>query len=105
MVAFPGEGEEEFAGTARFCLVHRNSTVWELLRLFEEDDTWAAKNLKGPDSEETKAKRLDLLMEEQMTIYEEKMLRCMAKKSLLLVDETEGDTRICRSQWDSPKLT
>ncbi len=47
----------------------------------EEDDTWAAKNLKGPDSGRNKAKRLDLLMEAQMTIYEEKMLRCMAKRS------------------------
>lgn len=39
-----------------------------------------------------------------MTIYEEKNAEMYGKEVTLLVDETEGDTRICRSQWDSPEV-
>ncbi len=103
MVGFPGEGEEEFQELLDFVRTQK----FDRLGAFaysEEDDTWAAKNLKDLIPEETKQKRLDLLMEAQMTIYEEKNAEMYGKEVTLLVDETEGDTRICRSQWDSPEV-
>ncbi len=103
MVGFPGEGEEEFQELLDFVRTQK----FERMGAFaysEEDDTWAAKNLKDLIPEETKQKRLDLLMEAQMTIYEEKNAEMYGKEVTLLVDETEGDTRICRSQWDSPEV-
>lgn len=83
MVGFPGEGEEEFQELLDFVRTQKFDRMGAFA-YSEEDDTWAAKNLKDLIPEETKQKRLDLLMEAQMTIYEEKMLRCMAKKSLYL---------------------
>ena len=103
MVGFPGEGEEEFQELLDFV----RTQTFDRMGAFaysEEDDTWAAKNLKDLIPEETKQKRLDLLMEAQMTIYEEKNAEMYGKEVTLLVDETEGDTRICRSQWDSPEV-
>ena len=103
MVGFPGEGEEEFQELLDFVRTQKFDRMGAFA-YSEEDDTWAAKNLKDLIPEETKQKRLDLLMEAQMTIYEEKNAEMYAKEVTLLVDETEGDTRICRSQWDSPEV-
>ncbi len=103
MVGFPGEGEEEFQELLDFVRTQQFDRMGAFA-YSEEDDTWAAKNLKDLIPEETKQKRLDLLMEAQMTIYEEKNAEMYGKEVTLLVDETEGDTRICRSQWDSPEV-
>ena len=78
------EGEEEFQELLDFVRTQKFDRMGAFA-YSEEDDTWAAKESKSDlIPEETKQKRLDLLMEAQMTIYEEKMLRCMAKKSLYL---------------------
>ncbi len=103
MVGLPGEGEEEFQELLDFVRTQKFDRMGAFA-YSEEDDTWAAKNLKDLIPEETKQKRLDLLMEAQMTIYEEKNAEMYGKEVSLLVDETEGDTRICRSQWDSPEV-
>ena len=103
MVGFPGEGEEEFQELLDFVRTQKFDRMGAFA-YSEEDDTRAAKNLKDLIPEETKQKRLDLLMEAQMTIYEEKNAEMYGKEVTLLVDETEGDTRICRSQWDSPEV-
>ena len=103
MVGFPREGEEEFQELLDFVRTQKFDRMGAFA-YSEEDDTWAAKNLKDLIPEETKQKRLDLLMEAQMTIYEEKNAEMYGKEVTLLVDETEGDTRICRSQWDSPEV-
>ncbi len=103
MVGFPGEGEEEFQELLDFVRTQKFDRMGAFA-YSEEDDTWAAKNLKDLIPEETKQKRLDLLMEAQMPIYEEKNAEMYGKEVTLLVDETEGDTRICRSQWDSPEV-
>lgn len=103
MVGFPGEGEEEFQELLDFVRTQKFDRMGAFA-YSEEDDTWAAKNLKDLIPEETKQKRLDLLMETQITIYEEKNAEMYGKEVTLLVDETEGDTRICRSQWDSPEV-
>jgi len=103
MVGFPGEGEEEFQELLDFVRTQKFDRMGAFA-YSEEDDTWAAKNLKDLIPEETKQKRLYLLMEAQMTIYEEKNAEMYGKEVSLLVDETEGDTRICRSQWDSPEV-
>ncbi len=103
MVGFPGEGEKEFEELLDFV----RSQKFDRMGAFaysEEDDTWAAKNLNDDIPEDEKQRRLDLLMEIQTDIYEEKNAAMLGKEVLLLVDEIEGDTRICRSQWDSPEV-
>ena len=103
MVGFPGEGETEFEELLDFVRTQKFDRMGAFA-YSEEDDTWAAKNLDDSTPEEEKQRRLDLLMEIQTDIYEEKNAAMLGKEVLLLVDEIEGETRICRSQWDSPEV-
>lgn len=103
MVGFPGEGETEFEELLDFVRTQKFDRMGAFA-YSEEDDTWAAKNLDDNIPEEEKQRRLDLLMEIQTDIYEEKNAAMIGKEVLLLVDEIEGETRICRSQWDSPEV-
>jgi len=103
MVGFPGEGEKEFEELLEFVRAQKFDRMGAFA-YSEEDDTWAAKNLEDTISEEEKQRRLDLLMETQTEIYEEKNAEMLGKSVMLIVDEIEGETRICRSQWDSPDV-
>lgn len=103
MVGFPGEGEDEFQELLEFV----KDAKFDRMGAFaysEEDDTWAAKNLEDSIPDEVKQHRLDRLMELQAEISEELNSREIGKTVRLLVEEVEGDTRICRSQWDSPEV-
>ncbi len=103
MVGFPGEGEDEFEELLEFVRLQKFDRMGAFA-YSEEDDTWAAKNLEDNIPEEEKQRRLDLLMEVQTEVYEEKNSAMIGKEVKLLVDEIEGETRICRSQWDSPEV-
>lgn len=103
MVGFPGESENEFLELLDFVRTQKFDRMGAFA-YSEEDDTWAAKNLEDIISEEEKQRRLDLLMEAQAEVYQEKNAEMQDNEILLLVDEIEGDTRICRSQWDSPEV-
>ena len=103
MVGFPGEGDEEFEELLDFV----KTAKFDRMGAFaysEEDDTWAAKNLDDSIPDDVKQHRLDILMDTQEGIYEELNSKEVGKKIKLIVDELEGDTRICRSQWDSPEV-
>lgn len=103
MVGFPGEGEEEFNELLEFVKQARFDRMGAFA-YSEEDDTWAAKNLDDNIDENEKQRRLDILMETQAQISEELNALEVGNKVKLIVDEIEGDTRICRSQWDSPEV-
>lgn len=103
MVGFPGEGEKEFNELLQFV----KSVKFDRMGAFaysEEEGTWGAKNLQDIIPEEVKKHRLDKLMEAQGDIYEENNALMIGQEIRLIVDEIEGDTRICRSQWDSPEV-
>lgn len=103
MVGFPGEGEKEFNELLDFVKTQKFDRMGAFA-YSEEDDTWAANNLDDNISDQEKQKRLDILMEAQEEIYEELNSEMIGKTLTLLVDEIEGDIRICRSQWDSPDV-
>ena len=103
MVGFPGEGEEEFEDLLDFVREQR----FERMGAFaysEEDDTWAAKNLSDDIPQETKQARLDRLMELQQEIAYQRNLEMVGQTVRVLIDRVEGDTRIGRTQWDSPEV-
>lgn len=103
MVGFPGEGDAEFEELLEFV----KDAKFDRMGAFaysEEDDTWAAKNLADDIPNEVKQERLDRLMALQAEISEELNSEMIGKSVRLLVDEIEGDTRVCRSQWDSPEV-
>lgn len=103
MVGFPGEGEEEFQELLDFVKTQKFDRMGAFA-YSEEDDTWAAKNLDDSIPQEEKQRRLDLLMEAQEAVYEELNSGMIGSTVRLIVDEIEGDTRVCRSQWDSPEV-
>lgn len=103
MVGFPGEGEEEFASLLDFVKEEK----FERMGAFaysEEDDTWAAKNLGDTIPEETKQARLDALMQLQEEIALQRNQEMVGREVRVLIDRIEGDTRIGRTQWDSPEV-
>ncbi len=103
MVGFPGEGETEFEELLEFV---RNAKFDRMgaFKYSEEDDTWAAKNLDDVIPEDVKQDRLDKLMELQAGISEELNNKEIGNTVRLLVEDIDGDIRICRSQWDSPEV-
>lgn len=103
MVGFPGEGEEEFAQLLDFVKEER----FERMGAFaysEEDDTWAAKNLGDSIPEGTKQARLDELMQLQEEIALQRNQEMVGSEVSVLIERIEGDTRIGRTQWDSPEV-
>ncbi len=103
MVGYPGEGEKEFEELLEFVKEQR----FERMGAFaysEEDDTWAAKNLKDNIPQEVKEMRLDRLMALQQEIAHQRNLEMIGKTVRVLVDRIEGETRIGRTQWDSPEV-
>ncbi|MDE5840040.1 MAG: 30S ribosomal protein S12 methylthiotransferase RimO [Muribaculaceae bacterium] len=103
MVGYPGEGEKEFEELLDFVREQR----FERLGAFaysEEDDTWAAKNLDDNIPEDVKQQRLDRLMELQQDIAYSRNAEMIGKTVTVLIDRIEGDTRIGRTQWDSPEV-
>lgn len=103
MVGFPGETDEDFEELLDFV----RDQKFERMGAFaysEEDDTFAEKNYDDNVPEETKQKRLDCLMALQQEISEAHNESQLEKKVRVIVDEYEGDTAICRSQWDSPEV-
>ena len=51
-----------------------------------------------------KQDRLDRLMSLQEEIALEEAEKMVGQEVKLIVDELDGDIRVCRSQWDSPDV-
>ena len=103
MVGFPGEGEEEFEELLDFV----KRMKFERMGAFaysEEEDTWGAKNLDDNIPQNIKDERLERLMTLQEQISESLNNDMIGQDVKLIVDRLEGETRICRSQWDSPEV-
>lgn len=103
MTGFPGEGEKEFQELLDFV----RETRFERLGAFaysEEDDTWAAKNLKDEIPEEVKQQRLQALLDLQEKISLERNKSLIGKTIRVIVDEIVEGTAICRSEHDSPEV-
>lgn len=103
MVGFPGETEEDFEELLEFVKEQKFDRMGAFA-YSEEDDTFAAINYEDNVPQEVKQKRLDRLMDLQQEISDELNSQEVGKRVRLLVDEYEGDTAICRSQWDSPEV-
>lgn len=103
MVGFPGEGEKEFEELLEFVKEQR----FERMGAFaysEEDDTWAAKNLGDDIADEVKQQRLDKLMKIQEEIALDRNEEMIGETLRVLVDRVEGETRVGRTEWDSPEV-
>lgn len=103
MVGFPGETEEEFQELVDF-------TKWarfECMGAFaysEEDGTYSAQHYKDDVPEEVKQMRLDKLMRVQQRISAEIMEQHIGKTYKTIIDRTEGDWYIGRTEASSPEI-
>lgn len=103
MTGFPGEGDDEFAELLEFV----NQTRFERMGAFaycEEDDTFAAKNLRDAIPQEVKQARLDALMSAQEKISLDHQEKKIGRTLRVLVDREEDDFYIGRTEWDSPEV-
>lgn len=103
MVGFPGETEEDFQELMEFV----KNEKFDRMGAFaysEEEDTYAQKEYTDDVPEDVKEDRLDRLMALQEEISEDLTCQMVGQRVRLLVDEKDGDTAVCRSQWDSPEV-
>ena len=103
MTGFPGEGDEEFAELLDFV----KETKFERMGAFaycEEDDTYAAKNLRDTTPQEVKQARLDTLMAAQEQISLEIQEKKIGHTLRVMVDREESEFYVGRTEWDSPEV-
>lgn len=103
MTGFPGEGEKEFEELMDFV----RSQKFDRLGGFsysEEDDTLAAKTLKDDIPDEIKKDRLSRIMALQEEISLDLNLRKVGDIIKILIEETDGNYAIGRSEFDSPEV-
>lgn len=103
MVGFPGEGEKEFMELMDFAREQK----FERMGAFaycEEEDTYAARNLKDSVPQEEKQKRLDALMALQEEISQEIQSKKTGSTLKVIVDREEEDQYVGRTEWDSPEV-
>lgn len=103
MVGFPGETDDDFNELVDFVKWAR----FERMGAFaysEEEGTYSADNYKDDVPAEVKQKRLDRLMRIQQRISGEIEAEKVGKMMRVVVDRTEGDYYIARTEFCSPEV-
>ncbi len=102
MVGFPGETEEDFEALKTFV----KEVKFDRMGAFaysEEEGTKAA-NLKDDVPEEVKQQRLDEIMAIQQRIATERSATMVGRTLKTIIDRTEGNYYIGRTEFDSPEI-
>lgn len=103
LVGFPGETEEDFEELKEFI----EETKFERLGVFpysKEDGTYAGDKFKDDLSDEEKQDRADELMEIQQYISAELNQQKIGQEFKVIIDETEGEFVVGRTEFDSPEV-
>ena len=103
LVGFPGETEEDFEELCEFVRKVR----FERLGAFaysEEEGTPSALNMEDNVPEEVKESRVERLMQIQKRISLALNAERVGKTMRAIIDRTEGEFYIGRSQYDSPEV-
>lgn len=102
MVGFPGETEEDFEELKQFV----RDAKFDRMGAFtysEEEGTKAA-TLADDVPEEVKQRRLDELMALQQEISTERSAKMVGRTLRTIIDRSEGDYYIGRTEYDSPEV-
>lgn len=103
MVGFPGETDEDFNELVDFVKWAR----FERMGAFtysEEEGTYSADNYEDDVPQEVKQKRLDKIMRIQQRISGEVEAEKVGKTLRVIIDRTEGDYYIGRTEYCSPEV-
>lgn len=103
MVGFPGETDEDFQELIDFVKWARFDRMGAFA-YSEEEGTYSAEHYKDDVPAEVKQKRLDKIMRVQERISAELQAEEIGKQQKVIVDRTEGDYYIARSQYSSPEV-
>lgn len=103
MVGFPGETEQDFAELMDFVRTQKFDRMGAFA-YSEEEDTFAQREYDDDVPDDVKQNRLDRLMALQEGISDRLTSAMVGQRVRLIVDEMNGDTAVCRSQWDSPEV-
>ena len=103
MVGFPGETDEDFQELVDFVKWAR----FERMGAFaysEEDGTYSADHYEDDVPEDVKQRRLDKLMRVQQNISAEIEAEKVGQTLPVIIDRTEGDYYIGRTEFCSPEV-
>ena len=103
MVGFPGETEEDFEELKTFVRDVRFDRMGAFAYSHEEG-TYAAKHYLDDVSEDVKQSRLDQIMELQRHISAQLSELKVGHTYRVLIDRSEGDYYIGRTEFDSPEV-
>lgn len=103
MVGFPGETEQDFEELMDFVRTQKFDRMGAFA-YSEEEDTFAQREYDDDVPDNVKRNRLDRLMALQEEISDRLTSAMVGQRVRLIVDEMNGDTAVCRSQWDSPEV-
>jgi len=103
MVGFPGETEEDFKQLVEFV----EWAKFDRMGAFaysEEEGTYSAEHLPDNVDDELKQVRLSKLMRIQQRISNDVQEKKIGKQFKVIIDRTEGDYYIGRTEFDSPEV-
>lgn len=103
MVGFPGETDEDFEELKEFV----KTVKFDRMGAFaysEEEGTYAAEAFEDDVPAEVKQSRLDELMDIQQGISAELSAAKIGQVLKVIIDRSEGDYYIGRSEFDSPEV-
>ncbi len=103
LVGFPGETEADFDELKAFV----QEMKFERLGVFaysHEEGTYAAEKFEDTLDEETKQARADEIMEIQQYISAQLNQQKVGKEYQVIIDDTEGEFIIGRTEYDSPEV-
>lgn len=103
MTGFPGEGEEEYRELVDFVKSQRFDRMGAFTYC-QEDDTFAARNLRDTIPEEVKQARLDEIMAIQQDISLELNEKVVGSIQKVIIDRIEDEMAYGRTQYDSPEI-
>lgn len=103
MVGHPGETEDDFRQLLEFVRWARFDRMGAFA-YSEEEGTYSAEHYQDEISPEEKERRLSKLMALQQQISEELTAEKVGKEFQVIIDRTEGDYYIGRTQFDSPEV-
>ena len=103
MVGYPNETEEDFQELCDFVREMRFSRLG-VFPYSEEEGTSAAKDFEDNISDETKEQRTAELMMTQENVAIEIAASLVGTTQKVIIDRSEGDYYVGRSQYDSPEV-
>ena len=103
LVGFPGETEQDFEELKAFVKEQKFGRLG-VFPYSEEDGTYAAQKFEDTLDQEIKQARADEIMEIQQQISAELNRAKIGKEFKVIIDRTEGDYVVGRTQYDSPEV-